>query len=84
VDYLILSSNLFSVIKNFDVLDYDLLFSDVHCSLQLSFSVDICLLSTENTNISPPAKWYNSKKEEFVEYITVNENNGIKNRKQIR
>jgi hypothetical protein len=50
----------------------------------LSFSVDICLLSTENTNISPPAKWYNSKKEEFVEYITVNENNGIKNRKQIR
>jgi hypothetical protein len=79
VDYLILSSNLYSVIKNFDVLDYDPLFSDVHCALQFSFSVDICLLSTEYTNISPPVKWYNSKKEEFVEYITVNENNEIKN-----
>ena len=78
VDYLILSSNLYSVIKNFDVLDYDPSFSDVHCALQFSFSVDICLLSTEYTNISPPVKWYNSKKEEFVEYITVNENNEIK------
>jgi hypothetical protein len=36
VDYLILSSNLFSVIKKFDVLDYDPLFSDVHCALYSS------------------------------------------------
>jgi hypothetical protein len=36
VDYLILSSNLFSVINNFDVLDYDPLFSDVHCALYSS------------------------------------------------
>ena len=39
MDYLIISSNLFSVIKNFHVLDYDPLFSDVHCALQFSFSV---------------------------------------------
>jgi hypothetical protein len=57
VDYLISSSNLFSVNKNFDVLDYDPLFSDVHCALQFSFSVDIRLLSTENRNISQPVKW---------------------------
>ena len=54
VDYLILSSNLFSVINNCDVLDYDPLFSDVNCALQFSFSVDICLLSTENKNIYQP------------------------------
>jgi hypothetical protein len=39
------------VIKNFDVLDYDPLFSDVHCALQFSFSVDICLLSAENLQL---------------------------------
>ena len=79
VDYLISSSNLFSVNKNFDVLDYDPLFSDVHCALQFSFSVDIRLLSTENRNISQPVKWDNCKKDEFVEYLTVNKNNEIKN-----
>ena len=79
MDCLILSSNLFSVIKNFDVLDYDPLFSDVHCALQFSFSVDICLLSAENRNISKPVNWDNCKKDEFVEYLTVNKNNEIKN-----
>ena len=80
VDYLILSSNIFSVIKNFDVLDYDPLFSDVHCALQFSFSVGICLLSAENRNISQPVNWDNCKKDEFVEYLTVNKkNNEIKN-----
>jgi hypothetical protein len=72
VDYLIISANLFSVIKNFDVLDYDPLFSDVHCVLQFTFSVDICLLSAENRNISQPVNWDNCKKDEFVEYLTVN------------
>jgi hypothetical protein len=67
VDYLILSSNLFSVIKNFDVLDYDPLFSDVHCDLQFSFSVDICLLSAENRNISQPVNWDNCKKDESLQ-----------------
>ena len=85
MDYLISSSNLFSVNKNFDVLDYDPLFSDVNCALQFSFSVDICLLSTENKNIYQPVKWDNSKKDEFVEYLTVNQNKEIKKlRKQIR
>jgi hypothetical protein len=79
VDYLILSSNLFSVIKNFDALDYDTLFSDVHCALQFSFSVDICLLSAESRNISQPVNWDNCKKDEFIEYLTVNKNNEIKN-----
>jgi hypothetical protein len=78
VDYLILSSNLYSVIKNFDVLDYDPLFSDVHCALQFSFSVGICLLLAENRNISQPVNWDNCKKDEFVEYLTVNKNNEIK------
>jgi hypothetical protein len=78
VDYLILSSNIFSVIKNFDVLDYDPLFSDVHCALQFSFSVGICLLLAENRNISQPVNWDNCKKDEFVEYLTVNKNNEIK------
>ena len=67
------------MIKNFDVLDYDPLFSDVHCALQFSFSVDICLLSAENRNISQPVNWDNCKKDEFVEYLTVNKNNEIKN-----
>ena len=72
VDYLILSSNLFSVIKNFHVLDYDPLFSDVLCAPQFSFSVDISLLSAEHRNISQPVNWDNCKKDEFVEYLTVN------------
>ena len=67
------------MIKNFDVLDYDPLFSDVHCALQFSFSVDICLLLAENRNISQPFNWDNCKKDEFVEYLTVNKNNEIKN-----
>ena len=41
--------------------------------------IKIILLSTENTNISQPVKWDNSKKDEFVEYLTVNENNEITN-----
>ena len=41
--------------------------------------IKIILLSTENTNISQPVKWDNSKKDEYVEYLTVNENNEITN-----
>ena len=52
VDYLIISANLFSVIKNFDVLDYDPLFSDVHCALQFSFSVDMFIISRKQKYFS--------------------------------
>ena len=36
------------------------------------------LLSTESKTIFQPVQWDNSKKEEFVKHITVNENNEIK------
>ena len=49
------------------------------CPIQFSFSVDICLLSAENRNISQPVNWDNCKKDEFVEYLTVNKDNEIKN-----
>ena len=52
------------------------MFSD---ALQFSFSVDICLLSAENRNVSQPVNWDNCKKDEFIEYLTVNKNNEIKN-----
>jgi signal recognition particle GTPase len=48
------------------------------CPIQFSFSVDICLLSAENRNISQPVNWDNCKKDEFVEYLTVNKDNEIK------
>jgi hypothetical protein len=54
---------------------------DIHnnfCSIEF-FSVDICLLSAENRNISQPVNWDNCKKDEFVEYLTVNKNNEITN-----
>ena len=47
--------------------------------IQFSFSVDIYLLSAENRNISQPVNWDNCKKDEFVEYLTVNKDNEIKN-----
>ena len=49
------------------------------CPIQFTFSVGICLLSAENRNISQPVNWNNCKKDEFVEYLTVNKNNEITN-----
>ena len=35
VDYFIVNSRVFSIIKEFEIIDFDPLFSDVHCRLHI-------------------------------------------------
>ena len=79
IDYVLCSCNVVKHIKNFKVLDFAPLFSDVHYGLQtvLDFS---CVLrqtwikSTEVWKIPSvrPEKWRNEKKEEYVDHVDVN------------
>jgi bisphosphoglycerate-dependent phosphoglycerate mutase len=77
VDYFLLSSDVFSAIKYFDILDYNPLFSDVHCGLSVHLHTNV----NKNTTTqdigqgSNPIhiKWNAAKQSEFIESIFNNE-----------
>ena len=80
VDYFIVKSDLFPLIKEFEVIDFDPLFSDVHCRLHVSISCSINtdLHNKKNTVIGEkPVRWVPDKKQQFIDNfenkITLNE-----------
>ncbi|CAG2205913.1 DUSP10 [Mytilus edulis] len=73
IDYLLLSSNIFSLIKEFNVLEFNPLFSDVHCGLCFCFHASVNIFTTHSDdNCSSQrghARWVPDKENRFIETL---------------
>jgi hypothetical protein len=74
IDYSLLSSPVFSLIKLFDVLDFNPLFSDVHCGLCFSLHASVNNFTTHSFDncikSSAHAKWVYNKENLFVNTVS--------------
>ena len=85
VDHVIGSPVLFTKIKNFKVMNFDPLLSDVHCGFQVNFKIDImCNIKKiiqskqlTNTKSDKPGKWKSYKAKEYVDEIDVDKVNNL-------
>ncbi|CAG2215178.1 unnamed protein product [Mytilus edulis] len=73
VDYLIVSGDLFPYITEFEVIDFDSLFSDIHCRLQFNLSAmlpDDLLDKNNSSNVpSKHIRWIGDKRDQFVDSV---------------
>ncbi|CAG2187369.1 unnamed protein product [Mytilus edulis] len=76
VDYLIVSGDLFPYITEFEVIDFDSLFSDIHCRLQFNLSSmlpDDLLHKNNSPNVpSKHIRWIGDKRDQFVDSVERN------------
>ena len=82
VDYLLLSSSLFDQIWicEFDVIDYNPMFSDAHNRLHFSIIASPPIQNNSNNkNTITYIKWNSEKAENFTRSL-INDNNGVLNR----
>ncbi|VDI33760.1 Hypothetical predicted protein [Mytilus galloprovincialis] len=73
IDYCIVSPDLFPLLSEFEVIDFDPLYSDVHCRLHVIFSTGVTTDlhnndSTPNT-VNIPVRWNNEMKDQFVNMV---------------
>ncbi|CAG2212881.1 unnamed protein product [Mytilus edulis] len=73
IDYLLLSSNLFPVVKEFDIMEFDPLVSDVHCQLHVVIQAPVILYNS-NDELSQfcsekYVKWRKEKCSEFLDNV---------------
>uniref|UniRef100_A0A0N7ZBB2 Reverse transcriptase domain-containing protein n=1 Tax=Scylla olivacea TaxID=85551 RepID=A0A0N7ZBB2_SCYOL len=79
VDYVIGSPTLLKDVNEFRVLDYDPLYSDIHCGIHVQLKVNIEYAIINNANIAPvsnynqPSKWRASKEEDYIAEIDENQ-----------
>ncbi|CAG2219177.1 unnamed protein product [Mytilus edulis] len=67
VDYLILSSDLFQMTKNFEVEEFNPILSDVHCNLKFTLeSQPYTNINNVKTVEKQVIKWNNNKQDKFV------------------
>ncbi|CAC5366643.1 unnamed protein product [Mytilus coruscus] len=73
VDYLIVSGDLFPYITEFEVIDFDPLFSDIHCRLHFNLSAmlpDDLLDKNNSSNVpSKHIRWIGDKRDPFVDSV---------------
>ena len=76
VDYLLLSSKLFSIVKEFEIQDFNPLISDVHNAIHIIFkSTTSQNINIQNTSHNPEkVTWRDNKRTDFVNTIHNNQN----------
>ena len=81
VDYAITSIPLFPFVHHFIVHDFDEIYSDVHCAIELQLNIpfkrkdtNACTIGTENDNKTDSLyiKWDPSKKSQYIEALDDN------------
>lgn len=76
-----LSADMFKIISNFEIDDFNPLFSDVHCMLDFTLSAITMEGKTDPTQYNPrqntKIKWNNDRKDSFIAYIE-NEDDALK------
>lgn len=75
VDYFLSTANVFEYLKNFQVLEFDNLFSDAHCAVSLTLTlkcnVKLGEPSVQHKNIERPVYWRSDEAEKFKEKIDI-------------
>ena len=68
IDYLLLSSKLFSLVDEFEILDFVPLFSDVHNAIHIVFKSVLPHdeITHDTSQNSPSIKWNDNNRNEFV------------------
>ena len=71
VDYFLASSDLFPLICEFEVLDFDPLISDIHCRLHASIRIkdDLHNKGHQTNTVIKPIRWNADKKQQFVDKV---------------
>ncbi|CAC5370828.1 unnamed protein product [Mytilus coruscus] len=73
LDYCIVSPDLFPLLSEFDVIDFDQLFSDVHCRLHVIFSTGVTTDLHNNYTfpnmVNIPVRWNSEMKDQFVNTV---------------
>ena len=78
VDYTIVSTEVFNLLKNFVVADFNPILSDVHCPLLFTFSkrdIRNKIYRDVQSNIKP--RWCEEKKDSFVHNLNIDEVNEL-------
>ncbi|KAK3084099.1 hypothetical protein FSP39_008163 [Pinctada imbricata] len=79
IDYLIISSNFFKVMNEFEIDDFNPLYSDVHNLLHFCISMNVIHKEKDNNyqrdNGTIRSKWKMSKSDKFVENLNMKEEN---------
>ncbi|CAG2240694.1 unnamed protein product [Mytilus edulis] len=79
VDYLILSSDLFQMTKNFEVEEFNPILSDVHCNLKFTLeSQPYTNINNVKTVEKQVIKWNNNKQDKFVKFVKEKKSEGIR------
>jgi hypothetical protein len=79
VDYAVVSYDIFALVEDFAVLEFDNVFSDVHCPIELMLVMvsekNVELVEEDISKVSSNCKfkWKNNKKEEFVGDLNANQ-----------
>ena len=71
IDYFIVASDLFPLISDFEVLDFDPLCSDIHCRLHVSIDYKSNLHNNNQraNRIVKPVRWNGDKSQQFIDNI---------------
>ena len=70
VDYLLLSLNIINIITDFEIIDFNPMFSEVYNRVHLTLTVEgenIQQNPIDNANINPRVRWRSHKVNEFIQ-----------------
>jgi hypothetical protein len=71
VDYLLLSPTLFSSIKEFEIADFNPLFSDIHCGIHVPFHGRVITDTTTPPITRSRIHWDATEQNRFVESVVT-------------
>ena len=80
VDYLLLSPNIINIITDFEIIDFNPMFSDVHNLVHLTLTVkgeNNQHYPIDNPNINPRVRWRSHKVNEFIQVINDDPHNTL-------
>ena len=71
VDYLLLSPTLFSSIKEFEIVDFNPSFSDIHCGIYVTFNGIVTTYTTTPSITRSRVHWNATEQNRFVESVVT-------------
>ena len=80
VDYQLLSPNIINIITDFEIIDFNPMFSDVHNRVHLTLTVEgenNQHNPIDNPNINPRVRWRSHKVNEFIQVINDDPHNTL-------
>ena len=83
VDYLLLTPNLFDVISDFDIIEFNPMFADVHNRIHFNLSLSNRVIDNSEINLDTPGcikkpriKWKPNKANDFI-HVLIDDHNDV-------